>query len=791
MEKTSAGIILPGSDKETIITPSRDILLPQGTKSAEDGHLARIDLVQGGALGTETLNCLTGPSNAEMSEAGFANPKQLNELKSIFIDLLSGDPAASHDDRFSYLNFKQIKLALEWLMTNNFDERLQSLLLERPYLLTFKNKPPTPEEFLTHKYIGSMADSLWLPLRKAFVEYFDPMKPYRTAALNPSIGAGKSTFTQMALLFVAASFALMRDPWKFFNKSKTTIFAITLCAVTLTKAKEIYEEPIRQLIESADFWRYCRTHKEMLDEENHLLESEEVEYIPWGHGGNTGVFKTGNNMTWKVISNANSLLGVNILMGAMTEITFFREAGKGWTDEKIFNFFSKLRERISNRFQNNYYARMILDSSPSTLEDPIQNWMTYDAPKDESCFVWRGARWDLYPEEFPEYEEVANPGTYDYKATNQKHTYDVAFQLYKGGNGKPPVACENELEASHYQPADLIWCPKKQVTLNGISNFLTKAKENPIEFMKDWAGLPAGTPDRLFYRNDWIENVFDNGLKNIYGSIIALADDEPEHLIWDKIWPMFFYKMMNKFYFYYEHDAPRVVSIDQSKSRDCTCIAMSHLELDPERIDEHTKRPLTVYITDFTIVLIPKGGHINLDAIKHFIYDLKVLGGLNIRHVSFDGWQSEPARQALKRSGINVDYVSVDSDNEPYYMFYDAVTHGRYFAGKNIFMKNNMKSLHEVRRKRTGSVKIDHFEGDLNYEWENGTWESCTAGINAKDCLDAVAANLHLFSMYPEEFIATKKFYKEDKLERDYDTIKDKNTSFLESGKINGMKFKI
>lgn len=600
-----------------------------------------------------------------------------------------------------------------------------------------------------------------------------------------------STFTQMALLYVAASFALMRDPWKFFNKSKTTIFAITLCAVTLTKAKEIYEEPVRQLIESADFWHYCRTHQEMLNEENHLLQSDEIEYIPWSSGSNVGVFKTGNNMTWKVISNANSLLGVNILMGAMTEITFFREAGKGWTDEKIFNFFSKLRERISNRFQNNYYARMILDSSPSTLEDPIQNWMTYDAPKDESCFVWRGARWDLYPEEFPEYEEVANPGTYDYKATNQKHTYDVAFQLYKGGNGKPPVACENELEASHYQPADLIWCPKKQVTLNGISNFLTKAKENPIEFMKDWAGLPAGTPDRLFYRNDWIENVFDNGLKNIYGSIIALADDEPEHLIWDKIWPMFFYKMMNKFYFYYEHDAPRVVSIDQSKSRDCTCIAMSHLELDPERIDEHTKRPLTVYITDFTIVLIPKGGHINLDAIKHFIYDLKVLGGLNIRHVSFDGWQSEPARQALKRSGINVDYVSVDSDNEPYYMFYDAVTHGRYFAGKNIFMKNNMKSLHEVRRKRTGSVKIDHFEGDLNYEWENGTWESCTAGINAKDCLDAVAANLHLFSMYPEEFIATKKFYKEDKLERDYDTIKDKNTSFLESGKINGMKFKI
>lgn len=296
-----------------------------------------------------------------------------------------------------------------------------------------------------------------------------------------------STFTQMALLFVAACFALMRDPWKFFSKSKTTVFAITICAVTLTKAKEIYEEPIRQLIESAEFWHFCRSHAEMLKEEEHLRESDNVEYIPWSNGGpqpldskvylpdgsyklmgdikvgdkiaspttkectvidipyenendicyeielddgrtckcaanhkwrvaweknrkgdwiwkvvpiefimshpelefeifegeftkeieekagfftllhkskivsikrienqcvkcitvsnkdgmyitdnfinthnSVGILRTGNNLTWKAISDAGALLGVNILMGAMTEITFFLEAGKGW-----------------------------------------------------------------------------------------------------------------------------------------------------------------------------------------------------------------------------------------------------------------------------------------------------------------------------------------------------------------------------------------------------------------------------------------------------------------------------
>lgn len=412
--------------------------------------------------------------------------------------------------------------------------------------------------------------------------------------------------------------------------------------------------------------------------------------------------------------------------------------------------------------------------------------MTYDAPNDPECFIWKGSRWDLYPWEFPEYCKVKNMNTLDYECVEKKNDYEHAFQLYKGGSGRPPVPCENEAEASQYNPGDLIWCPKKQVTKNGVANFERKAKENPIEFMKDWAGLPAGMPDRLFYRDDWIEGCFDCGLKNNYGAIVALADEEPEHLIWNQIWPRFFQKLINKYKFYYEPDAPRVVSVDLSKAKDCTGISMSHIELDPERIDEHTGKPLPVYITDFTIVLIPKGGHINMDAVKFFIHDLKYLGNINLRHVAFDGWQSDAARQYLKRDGIKTDYVSVDSNNEPYYMFYDLVTHGRWFCGKNIFVKNNMKSLHEVRRARTGSVKIDHFEGPLCYEWEDGTWESCRAGINAKDAVDSIASNLYLLSLYPSEFIATKKFYKEDNLDKSVADITKQTIDYGLSGKLDG-----
>lgn len=756
----SSNIILPNENNGNKIIKPGDLLFPT------------IDI--------EQIQQAPNISENDMGNAGFKDPRAVNDLKYIIKDILSGDPKAAKRPEYTSLGYEQMKMAIKWLEQQGLDEATLQLLLEKPYLLTFKDKPPTPEEFLTSKYIGAQAESVWWPVKKNFLQFFDPLKPYRTAVLNPSIGSGKSTFTMLALLYVACHFALMRDPWKFFGKSRTTVFIIALCAVTQGKAKEIYNEPLRQLIESASFWHWCRTHQEMLNEEKHLQESDTIEYIPWTTACD-GVFQTGNGLNWKTASGDGNIIGLNILVGAMTEINFFLEAGKGWTPDKVYRFFSKLKERISNRFQSNYYARFILDSSPSSLDDPIQNWMTYDAPENPSNYIWRGSRWNLYPEEFPSFCDVENLHTLDQKVT-EHHNYDVAFRLYKGGSGKPPIVCETESEASQFDNADLIWCPKEQVTKNGTASFLGKAKENPLDFLKDWCGEPSGTPDRLFYRDDWIEDCFDNGLKNLYGSIVALADEQPEHLIWNQIQNQFFYKVMNRYYFYYEPNVPRVVSVDQSKSRDCTCISMSHVEKDPNRIDEHTRLPMTIYVTDFTIVLVPKGGHINLDAIKFFIYDLKNLGGINLRHVSFDGWQSDPARQFLARAGINVDYVSVDKLPEPYYTYYDLVTHGRWVCGKNIFVKNNMKSLHEVRRKQTGTIKIDHFEGDLDYEWEKGNWQSnVVTGYNAKDTTDAITGNIWLMNLYSNEFIPQKFFYKDAQLERTVDNIEKKNAQLLSS----------
>jgi hypothetical protein len=47
------------------------------------------------------------------------------------------------------------------------------------------------EEFLSEYYIGDMAQSLRKPLKDVLIEFWEPLKPYRTLGLLEHIGWGK------------------------------------------------------------------------------------------------------------------------------------------------------------------------------------------------------------------------------------------------------------------------------------------------------------------------------------------------------------------------------------------------------------------------------------------------------------------------------------------------------------------------------------------------------------------------------------------------------------------------
>jgi hypothetical protein len=147
-----------------------------------------------------------------------------------------------------------------------------------------------------------------------------------------------------------------------------------------------------------------------------------------------------------------------------------------------------------------------------------------------------------------------------------------------------------------------------------------------------------------------------------------------------------------------------------------------------------------VVIVDFSLPLSYRpDGRINLQAIPTFIEDLRALGGLRIDGISFDQYASSQMIQYLKDANFKAFRFSVDTSMAPYLLLFSLINTGRVHAGRNIFLKNNLKSLQEMTRagSKTHKKIIDHLKGKVTLE-DGGNWRNSQMGMNAKDVSDGV-----------------------------------------------------
>ena len=562
-------------------------------------------------------------------------------------------------------------------------------------------------------------------------------------------------------LYVATLFALMWAPYRYYGYAPSTQFTIVFGGYSQKKASELLLEPMMNVLRSSDYFQQCRTWTDMVKKQKEFEELGEVPNIYWTTSSPTSAIAFSNGLNVKVVSSEMDIVGQNILFGNCTEISFWQEQG-GWSDEKIKKFFNRLRDRIDSRMKRDRISGFILDSSPNTMDSAIDQWIWEEAPQDKSCYILSGPRWKFFKNEF-------NPDCFDSKGNVKVGDWEHNFPMAKGGNGKTAHPIDSPLELEQYDPIDVVWCPRDGET----GSMYDKGKLGPSEFLRDWCGIPAGQADRIFADTSVLNCVFDNKLRNFEGSIKADAMQDPEHLIWDQVKDVFFNKVLDKYYFYYNPDTPRVLSVDQSYAEDMTGITVSHYERMKDKIDTSTGDMLNCVVTDFTIVIVPSaGGQINLDAIRYFIKDLIEIGNLKIRHVGFDQFQSVPAQQYLRRRNITVDYVSVDKMNDPYKELIDFINKGRYFCGKNIYFLNNLKSIQWVKRK-SGKLKVDHIKGDLVQD------DSELSGINAKDVADAAASNVYLLSKFEEEMVGTSVWSPNIDDKHDYDSALKKTQNLM------------
>lgn len=652
-----------------------------------------------------------------------------NEL-ALLTDVLQGDPEVEGREDYQSITGTDINLALKAILGNqNLSEKEKLYYIENSWRIHFRKKPPTISEFLTSDYLGPTAESLYPYIRENLIKFWDFGVPYQHAILASHIGWGKSFFAVLSNLFLSCHLIFMKDPRKYFGLSPATQLTQVLISFSLDKARDLLLDPFKDILESASFFVKC-VKEDTLKKRNR--EDTNISKIYWTTAGSSALtFSNGVNI--KLASSPTKLLGATILMGTMSELSFFQE--RGFSQDYIYKILTKLKTRIDTRFGDNFWARTILDSSPDDLENKVDNYIWNEAPKDKRNFIISGAEWD-------------------WKKTKYKNI-DDRFPVFKGGESKPPKILSDP-ELKNYEKDQILWVPEEKRLF---------FEDDLLESLKDLGGVPAGSKDKLIDNKVKIEEMFVPNLRNIYTCIYAPYTKAPEGLIFNLIKDDFFYKISKDHYEFYRFPgAIRYISVDQAVSGDSAGFAMGHYEL-KENGD-------SVYVVDFSIVIEPNKSRINLDAIKFFISDLRKIGRLNIGHVSFDQFQSESTMQFLKRADFEVERLSVDISTSPYLSFIGAMNTNKIKMGCNIYMKNNLKSL-ILTTSKAGKKKVDHELGKLSSsQRDNGDWETSSLGFYAKDISDAVVASHALAMKYGAP--SSNHIYKEEEEKAGKETTQEK-----------------
>lgn len=661
--------------------------------------------------------------------------KNVENLSYITKDIIQGDMNLIDRGEFSEAELDDIKKALNIIINNpNLSDKEKKNLLLNTWRLTYKVKPPSIEEFLSYKWIGGLTEELFPHVKKVLIDFFQPNTKYRNLLLAPHIGWGKSTLSVLANLYITVNLWCMHNAKKTLGLSPTTNFVQALISFTKDKSRELMLDPFTRILEISDKFVRCRT-EEIFIRKNKIKNDPNIYYTTAG----TFNLQFSGNLNYKIASSPGDILGLTIISSTMSELSFFVEQ-RGFSPDIIWSIYQDSKNRIESRLKGHYWGRTIMDSSPNDRRLPIDHYIfSGEANNDPTNYVVIGPEWKYKKNDF---------------------SFKKMFPVFKGSSTQAAqILSENEVK--NYNENEVIWIPEK--TKSG-DNYRIKFEQNLIKSLKDHAGVPAGSDDYLITNPFIIEQMFYENLKNVYTYIMAPANRNPEKLIWDQIAREFFIHYENNNYeFYRAAQEYRYLHVDQSLSGDITSIAMVHPEID--------KKGQNIIIVDFTINIRPDKDRVNLDAIIEFIQDLIRLGKIKIGKITFDQYQSAVAQQRLARYNVDVKHLSVDKEPEIYHLIISWIKNNRIKSGRNIFLKNNLKSVKDSKTSK-GKRKVDHCIGKIVYE-DGGDWTKSQMGINAKDTSDAlIGACYNLIQDYQlvpryqwEEEIMKQKLSKKEAVE--------------------------
>jgi len=580
----------------------------------------------------------------------------------------------------------------------------------------FKQIPPTPEEFLDWR-------NGWLPrhfseniydwVKEDFCSMLNNKKHYSHIVLYGATRMGKSFCAILLILYIIIYTHHLRDMAMYYNLAGGTSLSVYILSFNYDKTYQLYLQPIYNVLRDSERFKQVKFQDQVIHEQ----EKYGCDTIVYSKASLVGEITLASNL--KIVMGNNdalSIIGNNILMGVISEIAFFIE-NDGATEDQIFRLYSDLVDRINATVGKSYLAFTFLDTSANDSESVIEEYILKTLRyKEDVLFRWR-KRWDikeLVKKFFPVYHKT-------------KETFPICI----GDGSIPAKIIYNTNELSEI-PINLI----EHVPIDAMDDF----ERNLIKSIKDIAGQPTTNESKFIQKNSLIDDIFDNQcLENIEGGLICDSGDTPSKLIYNKIYDSFFVKFHGDMKVLKRASKePRYAGIDLSYAikGDVTGVSIGHKEWS-------RKNNCIIYVCDFCFAVLPGENGINIESVGYFIKDL-FESGVAFANVVFDTFQSEQLSQFLTRNTIPNFKNSVDTSLNPYLNLYSLLISKQVKSGKNIFLRNNLKSLYRMRNQKK-QERIDHSKGTLEYKYFND-WDTSKCGTHAKDVSDAMTNWIYVAS---------------------------------------------
>ena len=498
-----------------------------------------------------------------------------------------------------------------------------------------------------------------------------------------------------------------RNPKQYLKLGESTRLTDATISFTKGSAYDLVIKGLDSLLQTSPKCQKLHYERDMTNPE--YTESGKILFCNTSKGNS--ILRVGD-IFYDCISEPIQLVGRNLISVSATELSFLKEV---MPEEKVMKLVDEMFSRVHNRFgYNNPNVSLIVDSSPNSMEGLADQWIEKHKNDKDKLFI-NDKKWELptFSWMFPIYE---------------KDKKNNVFPIFKGTSTQPTKIITKE-EVKNFNEDDIIWTPNDLYEL---------AKDNVTKIMRDFGATPtAGSDTKLFTNHQLIDQCFVPNLKNFYMFEYASYLLAPETLLWDKVRPLFYVYtgQKNSFRLKRYPSAERFVHIDMAEKKDMAGVSMVHLETD--------KIGRKMYVADFTLpIMSKKDDKINLDSFKYLVYCMKVYGNTNIKKVTYDGFESKSSIQFLERNGFECERLSLDNTPDYYLSFASWVMQGRVKIGKNLVMKNNMKSLittnegHNGKESKSGKLIVDHVQGDW-IDLENSDWEKSKCGYFGKDLSDS------------------------------------------------------